>query len=355
MTLRAQWRRPLCLLAAAVLAACASAAKQDVQFTPAFDVPAAGAGARSANVIVSMDTPEELQAQGFVRIGMLAVASQSDSTGPLVSAAQKYGADALSLHEDNRSRSSGSRQRCVEIKNAGSPTYCKKWNMQTGVCNHWSAPDDFECGQWETAQGGAAESFSRATLWRREPLAVAITRGESVVREALDAGANPNAGWAPLYYAIARPDGGAIRALLAGGARADSGALGYAARTGKIDAARALIAAGAPVRATYVRHFPAPVQGTTPLHEAVGSGDPAMAELLINRGADVNAIPAFGSTALAAAVASGNVELVRILVAHGANPALKNLDGLSAADEAAKVPEPERSTMLQIMAGARTN
>jgi hypothetical protein len=352
-------RRKLpCLLAMAILAGCASAAKHDVQFTPAFSVPAAGAGERAANVIVSTETPDQLVAQGFVRIGTLDIASQRDPTGSLIQAARKFGADALSLHQDNRPRNTGGTQTCVDIKNPGTPTYCKKWNMETGVCNHWSAPTDFECRRWETAQGAVPQAFSRAMLWRREPLAAAITRGESAVREALDAGANPNAGWAPLYYAIERPDAGALRALLAGGARADSGALGYAARTGKIDAAQALIAAGAPVREPYVRRAPLPVQGTTPLHEAVRSGDPEVAALLIARGADVNAIPAFGSTALTTAVLSDNADMVRLLVDHGANPGLKNLDGVSAADEAAKIPEPGRTRMLQILATAlsgRTN
>ena len=353
MHLPAHWRCLLCLWAVAVLGGCASAAKHDVHFSPAFSVPSAGPGARAADAIVSPATPQQLVAQGFVRIGTLEVTANGDATGALLAAARKYGADAISIHEDNRTRNAGSAEKCVDIKNAGTPTYCKQWDTQTGVCMHWSAPTDFECRKWETPQGGVPKAFSLATLWRREPLAAAIAQGESAVRAALGAGADPNADWAPLYYAIERPDAGPLRALLAGGARADSGALGYAARTGKLDVAQALIAAGAPVREVYVRIMPAPVQGTTPLHEAVRSGNPAMAELLINQGADVNAIPAFGSTALTAAVASGNVDMVRTLVARGANPGLKNLDGISAVDEAAKIPEPARTTILQILATAR--
>lgn len=350
----AHWRSLLCLLAVAVLSGCASAKKHDVHFDPAFSVPPAGPGARTSKVIVSTETPQQLVAQGFVRIGKLDVAAERDSTGALLQAARQYGADAVSILEDNRPGTRGSAEKCVDIQNAGTPTYCKRWDMQTGVCKHWSAPTNFECREWETAQRATSQAFSRAMLWRREPLAAAIAQGGSAVRAALDAGANPNAGWAPLYYAIERPDADALRALLAGGARPDSGALGYAARTGKIDAAQALIAAGAPVREAYVRHTPPPVQGTTPLHEAVRSGDPAMAALLITRGADVNSIPSFGSTALKEAVMSGNAEMVRVLLAHGANPRLKDLNGGSAMDEA-KAKGQENPAILELLSSDSGN
>lgn len=353
MQLPAHWRSLLCLLTAAVLSGCASAKKADVHFDPAFSVPPAGAGARTRDAVASTEPAQQLVTQGFVRIGTLAVAAEGDASGALLRAARSYGADAVSILEDNRAGSTERVQKCVDIKNAGTPSYCKQWDWQTGVCKHWSAPTGFECRKWETAQGSASQAFTRATLWRREPLAAAIARGGAAVRAALAAGADPNAGWAPLYYAIDRPDSEALSALLAGGARPDSGALGFAARTGKMDSAKALIAAGAPVREVYVRRAPPPVQSTTALHEAVLSGDPAMAELLIANGADMNAIPAFGTTALVTAVASGNVDMVRVLVARGANPAAKGLDGISAFDEAAKIPEPARTTVLQIMAAAR--
>jgi hypothetical protein len=353
MHLPTNWRSLLCLLTVAVLSGCASV-KPDVRFDPAFSVPQAGLGGRASNVIVSAEPPPQLVAQGFVRIGTLDVAAKRDATGALLQAARQYGADAVSILEDDRPGTGKSAEKCVDIKHAGTPMYCKQWNTQTGVCNHWSAPTAFECRRWETAQGAVTQAFSRATLWRREPLAAAIARGEAAVRSALGAGADPNAGWAPLYYAIDRPDIEALRALLAGGARPDSGALGYAARTGKIDAAQALIAAGAPVREAYVRHTPTPVQGTTTLHEAVRSGDPAMAALLIAHGADVNAIPSFGSTALKEAVMSGNTEIVRLLLAHGANPRLKDLNGGSAMDEATAKGQ-ENPAILELLSSGRGN
>ncbi len=337
----------------ALLSGCASV-KPDIHFDPAFSVPPAGLAARAANAIVSTESPQQLAAQGFVRIGTLDVVAKRDATNALLQAAGQYGADAVFLLDSNRPGNGKSAEKCVDIKHTGTPTSCKDWDLQTGVCKHWSAPVYFECRKWETTEGGAAQAFSRAMLWRREPLAAAIAQGASAVRSALGAGADPNAGWAPLYYAIDRPDIESLRALLAGGARPDSGVLGYAARTGKVNTAQSLIAAGAPVSEVYVRHMPPPAQGTTPLHEAVRSGNPAMAELLIANGADVNVIPSFGSTALKEAVISGNTEIVRVLLAHGANPRLRDLNGGSAMDEA-KAKGQQNPEILELLSSGGGN
>lgn len=129
-------------------------------------------------------------------------------------------------------------------------------------------------------------------------------------------------------------------------------ALGYAAMSGKTAAVERLLDAKAPVNQGYIH--PAGINTTAP-HEAVHGGNPQLVELLIARGADVNAIPSFGYPALNDAVASENTEVVRILMAHGANPRLKGFNGTSAKDEAAKIPDPRRERILRMLGTANRN
>lgn len=277
--------------------------------------------------------------------------AKDDATTALLQEASRLGADVVILHEDNRIAVL-SREKCVDVKNPGKPTHCRQSDADTGVCNVWSAPDYFECNKWEKTKEKSDMRESRGSLWRQEPLAVAIIRGPDAVRAALAAGENPNASWLPLRYAIDRPDIETLHALLAGGARADIRALGHAAMRGKTAAVESLLDAKATVNQGYVH--PAGIN-TTALHEAVHGGNPHIVELLIARGADVNAIPSFGSPALNDAVASANAEVVRILTAHGANPHLKGFNGISAMDEAAKIPDPGRERILRALGMDKQN
>ena len=290
-------------------------------------------------------------AKGFVKLGRLEVTAKHDATTALLQEASRFGADVVYLHEDNRA-AIHSRERCTDVKKPGDPSYCRQWNTETGVCNLWSAPAYFECNKWESTRDKTGMTESRASLWRQESLALAIIQGQTAVRAALAAGENPNAGWMPLLYAIDRPDTESLRALLAGGARADVRSLGYAVKSGKMAAVESLLAAQAPVNQGFDHP---PGLNTTALHEAVRGGNPHIVELLIARGADVNAIPWFGSPAINDAVASGNAGIIRILMAHGANPHLKGLNGTSAMDEAAKIPDPGRERILRVLATGHLN
>lgn len=89
-------------------------------------------------------------------------------------------------------------------------------------------------------------------------------------------------------------------------------------------AAEALVARGAAVDRA----------GWTPLHYAAASGDEDIARLLIKRGARVDAVspPASGSyTPLMMAAREGHPDMVDFLTRQGANPALRNSEGLTAA------------------------
>jgi ankyrin repeat protein len=59
--------------------------------------------------------------------------------------------------------------------------------------------------------------------------------------------------------------------------------------------------------------------GSTPLHQAVVAGSVAIAELLLSRGADVNAVNAQLYTPLHEAIRSGKVDMAKLLIEKGAD------------------------------------
>ena len=70
--------------------------------------------------------------------------------------------------------------------------------------------------------------------------------------------------------------------------------------------------------------------GQTPLHVAAECNLPRMCELLLKKGAQVNAQDSFSGTPLHTAVAfQTDLEVVKILVGYGANIHLKDADGLT--------------------------
>jgi ankyrin repeat protein len=90
--------------------------------------------------------------------------------------------------------------------------------------------------------------------------------------------------------------------------------LHLAAHDGKIQAAGALLKAGAAVNARDAR-------GKTPLFLAVSisTTTPAMVQLLLDHGADVNAVAQDGSAPLGNAVLIGTTDIVTLLLEHGAD------------------------------------
>jgi uncharacterized protein len=85
----------------------------------------------------------------------------------------------------------------------------------------------------------------------------------------------------------------------------------FAAREGDLESAKQLLAAGAHVNETAA-------DGASALVVAAFSGQSAVAELLIEHGADLNAAGA-GYTALHAAVQRADLKLAKSLIAHGAD------------------------------------
>lgn len=74
--------------------------------------------------------------------------------------------------------------------------------------------------------------------------------------------------------------------------------------------------------------------GWTPLHYACTNGHLQVAEFLLDKGAQVNALSDSDTTPLMMAVRTGNIQLVRLLLDRGADLQIRNHQGFSAIDVA---------------------
>lgn len=123
-------------------------------------------------------------------------------------------------------------------------------------------------------------------------------------------------------------------------------ALHFAAFFAKLEAARTLLDAGAPVdvsarNATRVQ----------PLHSAAAGRQTEICRLLLAAGADVSARHAGGFTALHAAAHNGDPEMVELFLSAGADPATTTDDGRSAADLATAADHPDVARRLRELDG----
>jgi quinoprotein dehydrogenase-associated probable ABC transporter substrate-binding protein len=173
-------------------------------------------------------------------------------------------------------------------------------------------------------------------------------RDMDVIADLLDAGADIEArdsdGWTPLMHAAAQDNVPAIQLLASRKANVNATtpdgytALAYALADGKFAAAEALVEVGASVTA------PAGPEKLTPLMivasqrpieqrmmaliEGVGPLD--IAQLLVTRGADVNATSTTGVTALMVAAVHNNPAMIGLLAQLGAKFSAKEAGGRTA-------------------------
>jgi ankyrin repeat protein len=177
-------------------------------------------------------------------------------------------------------------------------------------------------------------------------MAAARSGNADVAEQLLSRGANPNAhaarGQTALMWAVAQRHPDVVKVLLSHGAdvhaRSETWsqmmavsphghagynreipfggntALMFAARSGDLESAQLLVAAGATVNDV-------DAWGVSAMALAAHSGFTDLVEFLLDKGADVNASGA-GFTALHAAIMRRDQRLVRTLLAHGANPNL---------------------------------
>jgi len=212
---------------------------------------------------------------------------------------------------------------------------------------HWAVDrDDLEIVEALIRAGASVTARTREGVL---PLQLAAINGSApIIDRLLKAGADVNAPLTPagdtaVMMAARTGATSALRVLAEAGANVNAKeswggttALMWAVSEGHTDAAKLLVAAGADVnaRSNYVaaangRGFEGrtPVAGRadpkseefasgwlTPLMLAAREGEPELARVLVDAGADVNAVAGDGKTALALSIFNGNYEVASLLV-----------------------------------------
>ena len=119
--------------------------------------------------------------------------------------------------------------------------------------------------------------------------------------------------------------------------------LGFAAFFGHEEVSRVLLTMGA--NATLAARN---TLGVSPLHSACASRNVGIVKLLLEHGADPNAVEGNGMTPLHTAAGGGNREIVALLLAAGADRGLRAKDGSTAADVARAHSQPEIGGELDV-------
>ena len=118
--------------------------------------------------------------------------------------------------------------------------------------------------------------------------------------------------------------------------------LGLACFFGHLETARYLINAGARLNSASQNRMK-----VTPLHSAAAGGHTALVKLLLEHGADPNAVQEGGFTPLHAAAQNGDVESIHMLLFHGADGSAKSSDGRTPLDYALETKKSEAVNMLK--------
>jgi uncharacterized protein len=179
-----------------------------------------------------------------------------------------------------------------------------------------------------------AFAFSSALAGSYDDFFRALTRDDVAwLRSLLQQGADPNTrdpkGYPALSLALRRESPGAFALLLAHPDTdvnalnaAGESALMLAAIVGDLESTERLLARGARPNGP----------GWTPLHYAASGPNTRLVELLLSRGAELEAQAPNGSTALMMAAQTGPESTVDLLLRRGADPKRRNQRDLQAVD-----------------------
>jgi cytohesin len=192
--------------------------------------------------------------------------------------------------------------------------------LRTGITplHNATLEDDWENVEWLIAEGA---DVNAKTNTGRTPLHDAASWGHAEIVELLiskgaDVNAKDNDGKTPLDFAADLPETADLLRKHGG----KYGKIHFAALGGDIEVVKEFLAAGADVNEDVWVEYPG-WMNTTPLLLAAGNGHKEIAELLIAKGADVNAMSdRFGGkdkTALDWAVDQDQTETADLLRKHG--------------------------------------
>jgi ankyrin repeat protein len=161
----------------------------------------------------------------------------------------------------------------------------------------------------------------------RTALMAAAASGDAPTVEALlKGGANPNVAdvghGTPMTYAAADGRASVMQVLQQHGLKPNAGDFALAAAGCHADAVKIALASGVGVNGAD--------GAIVPLLSAAGSGCLDVAQLLIDRGANVNAKDGDGWTPLIKAAQAGHAEMVQLLLDHGADMRAADNDGRTA-------------------------
>ncbi|MDF2441475.1 MAG: hypothetical protein JWN98_2459 [Abditibacteriota bacterium] len=186
------------------------------------------------------------------------------------------------------------------------------------------------------------------SLNRHSELVTAVQHGEiERVQSLLELGLDPNYGedgYTLLHWAVQEKFTDIIKLLIERGAAVDASYLRgitplfSAAGDGDINVVRLLIELGANVNKSGPYGIP--------LHNAIAHRHTEVSELLIVKGADVNAIDEDGRTPLFNAAARGYVDLAHLLLANGARSDVQDNEGKRPIDVAKAK---SKKTMTQLL------
>ena len=214
------------------------------------------------------------------------------------------------------SQSSGGTPTKVDSVSVGIELICLNQKKVTEEFIGTETPETFKSDQrpifkWQTKPNMMQELVGRAYMNAQADLVSFLSSRENACNESSAVGNVATLAEQPAGASTQRSDGNSARLIQALKGKNEKGAL-------------VLIGKGADVNATDEEY------GASALHWAILNGYKEIAELLIEKGANINAKTKNGATPVYTAASSGQREILEILIARGADVNVKDEKGVSA-------------------------